>query len=244
MSAITIAADARNYNKQPQKAFVTTSAFNTKLFTYSTSVNSSFQTVGSLVANVAATAANCPENRVLHANGKTLIPGVNPNVTKPLIGIFDPVSALNGFIDATDPTFATYDVNFPFQYNSGLQPAFSTLGGQGGNLRQGTDVGLLTQSSGLVGSLTVNAGDSTSGEVKFAANSSTIQVTGSQITNSSRVFLQPVVGQVTTAAFSTLQTGLPILPSVSSVVNGSFNVSLPGPTYVGQNLNYSFFVLH
>lgn len=244
MSAITIAADARNYNKQPQKAFVTTSAFNTKLFTYSTSVNSSFQTVGSLVVNVAATAANCPENRVLHANGKTLIPGVNPNVTKPLIGIFDPVSALNGFIDATDPTFATYDVNFPFQYNSGLQPAFSTLGGQGGNLRQGTDVGLLTQSSGLVGSLTVNAGDSTSGEVKFAANSSTIQVTGSQITNSSRVFLQPVVGQVTTAAFSTLQTGLPILPSVSSIINGSFNVSLPGPTYVGQNLNYSFFVLH
>ena len=244
MSAITIAADSRNYNKQPQKAFVTTSAFNTKLFTYATSVNSSFQTVGSLVVNVAATAANCPENRVLHANGKTLIPGVNPNVTKPLIGVFDPVSALNGFIDATDPTFAKYDVNFPFQYNSGLQPAFSTLGGQGANVRQGTDVGLLTQTSGLVGLLTVNAGDSTSGELKFANSSSTIQVTGSQITTSSRVFLQPVVGQVTTAAFSTLQFGLPVLPSVSSVVNGSFNVSLPGPTYVGQNLNYSFFVLH
>jgi hypothetical protein len=244
MSAITIAADSRNYNKQPQKAFVTTSAFNTKLFTYATSVNSSFVTVGSLVANVAATAANCPENRVLHANGKTLIPGVNPNVTKPLIGVFDPVSALNGFIDATDPTFANYDVNFPFQYNSGLQPAFSTLGGQGANVRQGTDVGLLTQASGLVGLLTVNAGDSTSGELKFANSSSTIQVTGSQITTSSRVFLQPVVGQVTTAAFSTLQFGLPVLPSVSSVVNGSFNVSLPGPTYVGQNLNYSFFVLH
>lgn len=244
MSAITIAADSRNYNKQPQKAFVTTSAFNTKLFTYATSVNSSFQTVGSLVVNVAATAANCPENRVLHANGKTLIPGVNPNVTKPLIGVFDPVSALNGFIDATDPTFANYDVNFPFQYNSGLQPAFSTLGGQGANVRQGTDVGLLTQTSGLVGLLTVNAGDNTSGEIKFANSSSTIQVTGSQITTSSRVFLQPVVGQVTTAAFSTLQFGLPVLPSVSSVINGSFNVSLPGPTYVGQNLNYSFFVLH
>jgi hypothetical protein len=158
--------------------------------------------------------------------------------------VFDPVSALNGFIDATDPTFASYDVNFPFQYNSGLQPAFSTLGGQGANVRQGTDVGLLTQTSGLVGLLTVNAGDSTSGELKFANSSSTIQVTGSQITTSSRVFLQPVVGQVTTAAFSTLQFGLPVLPSVSSVVNGSFNVSLPGPTYVGQNLNYSFFVLH
>ena len=68
MSAITIASDARNYNKQAQKAFVTTSVFNTKLFSYSTSVNSSFQTVGSLVVNPAATAANCPENRVIHAN--------------------------------------------------------------------------------------------------------------------------------------------------------------------------------
>jgi len=243
--SVTIAADARNYNKQPQKAFVTTSAFNTKLFTYTTSVNSNFVTVGSLVANVAATAANCPENRVLHSNGKTLIPGVNPSVTKPLIGVFDPVSSLNGFIDATDPTFASYDVNFPFQYNSGLQPAFSTLGGQGANVRQGTDVGLLTQTSGLVGSLSVNLGDSTSGEIKFAGNSSTITVTGSQITTSSRVFLQPIVsGQVAIGGFSTLQGCLPIVPSVSSITNGSFDVRLPGPTWPGQNLNYSFFVLH
>ena len=244
--SVTIAADARNYNKQPQKAFITTAPFNTKLFTYSTSVNSSFQTVGSLVVNTAATAGNCPANRVLHANGKTLIPGVNPTVTKPYIGVFDSVSGLNGFIDGTDPVFATYDTNFPFQYDSGLQPAISTLGGEGANIRAGMDAGLLTQTSGLVGSLSVNVGDSSVGELKFAANSSTIQVTGTQVTASSRVFLQPTVGlgQLTTAAFSTLQTGLPILPSISSVVNGSFNVSLPGPTYVGQNLNYSFFVLH
>ena len=242
--AATLAADSRNYNKQPQKTFITTVVFNTKLFTYTTYMNANFQTVGSLVANTAATAGNCPENRVLHANGKTLLPGVNPSITKPYFGVFDPVSGLNGFIDATDPAFATYDTNFPFQYDSGLQPAFSTLGGQGANLRQGTDAETLTQTSGLFGSLSVNLGDSTSGEVKFAANSSTIQVNGSQITTSSRVFLQSVVGQITTGAFSTLQTGLPILPSVSSIVNGSFNVSLPAPTYVGQNLNYSFFVLH
>jgi len=243
--AATLAADSRNYNKQPQKTFVTTVVFNTKLFTYTTSMNANFQTVGSLVANTAATAANCPENRVLHANGKTLIPGVNPTVTKPFIGVFDPVSGLNGFIDATDPAFANYDVNFPFQYNSGLQPAISTLGGQGANVRQGTDAGLLTQTSGLVGSLSVNLGDSSSGEFKFAANSSTITVTGTQITTSSRVFLQPVVSaQVASNAFSTVQGFLPIIPSVSSIVNGSFDVRLPGPTWPGQNLNYSFFVLH
>jgi hypothetical protein len=243
--AATLAADSRNYNKQPQKTFVTTVVFNTKLFTYTTSLNANFQTVGSLVANTAATATNCPENRVLHANGKTLLPGVNPSVTKPFIGVFDPVSGLNGFIDATDPAFANYDTNLPFQYNSGLQPAISTLGGQGANVRQGTDAGLLTQTSGLVGSLSVNLGDSTSGELKFAANSSTITVTGTQITTSSRVFLQPVVsGQVASNAFSTVQGFLPIIPSVSSIVNGSFDVRLPGPTWPGQNLNYSFFVLH
>ena len=244
MSA-TIAADARNYNKQPQKTFVTTSVFNTKLFTYSTSLNSSFQTVGSLVVNTAATATNCPANRVLHTNGKTLIPGVNPSVTKPLIGVFDSVSGLNGFIDASDPTFATYDVNFPFQYDSGLLPAISTLGGEGANARAGMDAGLLTQTSGLVGSLTVNAGDSSLGELKFAANSSTIQVTGTQVTASSRIFLQPLVsGQVAIGAFSTVQGCLPIIPTVSSITNGSFNVNLPGPTWPGQNLNYSFFIAH
>ena len=242
--AATLAADSRNYNKQPQKTFVTTVVFNTKLFTYTTSMNANFQTVGSLVANTAATAANCPENRVLHANGKTLIPGVNPSVTKPFIGVFDPVSGLNGFIDATDPAFANYDVNFPFQYNSGLQPAISTLGGQGANVRQGTDAGVLTQTSPLFGLTSVNAGDNTSGELKFAGNSSTITVTGSQITTSSRVFLQQTIGQYNTSAFSTLQSGLAIVPSVSSITNGSFDVRLPSATYPGGLVNFSFFVLH
>jgi hypothetical protein len=242
--AATLAADSRNYNKQPQKTFVTTVVFNTKLFTYTTSMNANFQTVGSLVANTAATAANCPENRVLHANGKTLIPGVNPSVTKPFIGVFDPVSGLNGFIDATDPAFANYDVNFPFQYNSGLQPAISTLGGQGANVRQGTDAGVLTQTSPLFGLNSVNAGDNTSGELKFAGNASTMTVTGSQITTSSRIFLQATAGQYGATAFSTLQFGLPMVPSVSSITNGSFNVTLPAPTYPGGLVNYSFFVLH
>jgi len=243
--AATLAADSRNYNKQPQKTFVTTVVFNAKLFTYTTSLNANFQTVGSLAVNANATAANCPENRVLHANGKTLLPGVNPSITKPFIGVFDPVSGLNGFIDATDPAFANYDTNFPFQYNSGLQPAFSTLGGQGANVRQGTDAGLLTQTSPLFGLNSVNLGDSTSGELKFAGNSSTITVTGSQITTSSRVFLQPLVtSQVAIGAFSTLQSCLPILPSVSSITNGSFDVRLPSATWPGQNLSYSFFVLH
>jgi len=243
--AATITAESRNYNKQPQKAFITTAPFNTKLFTYTTSLNTSFQTVGSLVVNTAATAGNCPANRVLHANGKTLIPSVNPNVTKPYIGVFDSVSGLNGFVDGTDPVFATYDANFPFQYDSGLQPAISTLGGEGANARAGMDAGLLTQTSGLVGSLTVNAGDSSLGELKFAANSSTIQVTGTQVTASSRIFLQPLVsGQVAIGAFSTVQGCLPIIPTVSSITNGSFNVNLPGPTWPGQNLNYSFFIAH
>jgi hypothetical protein len=242
--AATLAADSRNYNKQPQKTFVTTVVFNTKLFTYTTSLNANFQTVGSLVANTAATAANCPENRVLHANGKTLLPGVNPSITKPFIGVFDPVSGLNGFIDATDPAFATYDTNFPFQYNSGLQPAFSTLGGQGANVRQGTDAGILTQTSAILGLNSVNAGDSTSGELKFAGNSSTITVTGSQITTSSRVFLQQTIGQYNTSGFSTLQSGLAIVPSVSSITNGSFDVKLPSATWPGGLVNFSFFVLH
>ena len=243
MSA-TIAADARNYTKQGQKAFITTTSFNTKMFTYSTSLNSNFVPVGTLAVNTTATATNCPGNRVLHVNGRTLIPGVNPSITKPLIGVFDPVSGLNGFIDATDPTFATYDVNFPFQYDTGLQPAFSTLGGQGANLRAGTDAGVLTQTSPLFGLNSVNAGDASMGELKFAGNASTMTVNSTQVTPSSRIFLQPTVGQYGASAFSTLQYGMPMVPSVSSITAGSFNVTLPAPTYPGGLVNYSFFVLH
>lgn len=108
-----------NYRQQPTGTWISTKAFNTELFSYSTYQNSSFQTIGNFAANTSATTANCPAGRILHANGKLLLPGVNPNVTKPYIGVYDAATGLNGYIDPTSPTFAKYDVNLPAQYDLG-----------------------------------------------------------------------------------------------------------------------------
>lgn len=148
-----------NYKQQPNKAYQSTRAFATgggALFSYSTSLNGSYQTVGTLTLNPSNSAANCPVNRVVHANGKVLIPGVNPGggsgsgaVTPvdgsaattpnplpfPLIGVYDPVSGLNGYINPQDPTWAAYDATMPANYDSGLSSVTSTLGGQGAEPR-------------------------------------------------------------------------------------------------------------
>lgn len=127
-----------NYREQPNQAYITTKPFNGKVFTYSTYVDSNFVTQGSLVANSAySTAANSPAGRVLHANGRILLPGVNPGVSKYYLGVLDPATGQKGFIDPSDPTFAKYDVNLPVQYDLGTQSVVPPLGGQGAKLQVG-----------------------------------------------------------------------------------------------------------
>lgn len=239
-----LASQVKTYNGQSQKAFLTTQAFNTRLFTYATSMNSNFVTVGTLTANTSATATNCPANRVLHTNGRQLIPGVNPGIVKPLLGVYDPITSLNGFIDPTDPTFAVYDVNMPFQFDLGISSPIATLGGQGANTRIGLDSGRLAQTAE---NGTVNAGDASIGEFAFftttTARTSTVTIQSSQVTPTSRIFLTPTSFYATTTAFSTLQTGLPVTPSVSTITTGSFQVVLPAPLFQNDLKSYNFVVL-
>jgi len=234
-------SQGKSYQQQAQKTFLTTQAFNTKLLTYTTSMNpTTFQTVGTLTANTNATATNCPANRVLHANGRILVPGVNPGITSPLVGVYDPITSLNGFIDATDPTFATYNTNMPFQYDLGISSVIATLGGSGANLRAGVDSGRVAQTT--VNSA-VNAGNASVGEFALfttGVNASTITVNSSQILPTSRIFLTQTTTAATNTAFSTLLYGLPAVPTVSSITTGSFQVSFPAPLYANDLRTYNW----
>lgn len=222
-----LATQQKSYHAQTEKTFITTQAFNTKLFLYSTSLNQQFQPVGTLTVNPNATAANCPANRVLHANGRQLIPGVHPNIQKPYQGVYDPITSLNGYIDATDPAFAMYQVNMPHQYDLGISSPIATLGGQGANLRVGIDSGRVAQTTE---NGTVSAGDASIGEFALfttgTGRTSTITVQSSQIIPSTRILLTQ-----TTFGFSTLTAGLSPTPTVSSITTGSFQVIFPAPLY-------------
>jgi hypothetical protein len=234
----------RSYQTQSQKTFVSCGPFNTKLLQYTTSVNpTTFATVGTLTVNPSATAANCPSNRVLHATGKVLVPGANPGVNVALFGVYDAISGLNGFIDPTDPIFGNYSANMPNQYDLGISSVIATLGGQGANLRVATDSGRL-QPTTINGG--VNAGDASIGEVLLfttGGNTSTVTISTSQVTPTSRIFLTQTASIGTAFQYSTLMGGIAPIPTASTIQTGFFNITFPAPVFTGDTRAYNWVVM-
>jgi len=94
-----------NYASVPRRSYISTASFNTDIFSYSTAlVNGTY--VGTLAVLAAATAANCPQGRILHETGKKLFPGANNGVNDYLVSVYDPLSMLTGFINPNDTVFS------------------------------------------------------------------------------------------------------------------------------------------
>lgn len=143
------------WSTAPDKSFVSTKPFNLEFYQYSLTRSDAppFTKTGSLVLHPSASLTQCPAGRVLHANGKKLIPDVNVmnrfttpangtiQTKKFMVGVYDPQSMLNGYIDLTSATFAVYDKNRPasdYLLDATVNVAESTallgLGGQGSRL--------------------------------------------------------------------------------------------------------------
>lgn len=233
-------AQGQSVPGQPTKTYITTTTFESKIFTYSTSVNSSGVTVGSLVVNSSATVDLCRQNEILHTNGRFLRPETHPNVTKPLIGVYSPRTFISGFIDPTDPTFAKYDVNFPYFNDNGVASVLSTLGGQGANSRAGSDSGLLRQTAL---NTAVNAGDASVGICSISSTSQFVTINTSQATPSSIIMVTKVGGSFSTGWGAGLLP-VPAVPSVTNTSNGSFRITLPSTTLAGDVQTFSWFIAH
>jgi hypothetical protein len=231
-----------SYAGQPTKTYITTQTFNNELLTYTTSLNSNFVTVGTLSANPAATAALCPANEILHTNGKFLRPDVNPGVVKPLVGVYSPRTFLNGYIDPTDPTFAKYDVNFPSFYDVGISSPIATLGGQGANVRGLIDsaVGSFLLQATQNGA--VNAGDAVTGAASIQPTSTYVTVNTTQCTASSRILLTKTAGGISTTG-APANIGLPAIPAVTNVTEGSFRITMPSAVLSGDQQVWQWFIL-
>jgi len=202
------------YAQQYPKAFIASKAFNNDFFTYTTSKNSSFNTVGTL-GFVTTDAARCPAGRVLHATGKKLYPNVNPMNTFPggsslltskkfLMAVYDPISQLNGYIDPSSSIFAKYDQLLDNTFDLGptenirrygaLQGA-TPLGGLAGKITMAPDAGTLaigsgtTQGSGSSGG--VNAGSAVVGHITGLANA-TYNVNTTACTPTSKILLTAI----------------------------------------------------
>jgi hypothetical protein len=86
-------------------------------------------TTGVLAANVVgATALTCPANRILRENGKRLYPeGANPGVSTLMVGVYDSITGLKGFIDPNAPPFAVYNTDKSYQTPNGINPNGSLI---------------------------------------------------------------------------------------------------------------------
>jgi hypothetical protein len=166
----TIGSGTVSYLNTPRRSYITTAAFQNDIFRYTTSTNpTTFVVTGTLtsLATVGTgTASNCPANRILRENGKKLYPSglyvannttygaPNPGVTTYMVGVYDPVSFLSGFIDPNSKVFAPYNTDKPEYVARGINPNGNTEVDQGppvytlGTVTSGAGLGYATPSTG------------------------------------------------------------------------------------------------
>ena len=206
------------WSSSPDKSFVSTKVFNAELYTYTASRSSDLSVVGTLVVNSSATANLCPAGRVLHANGRKLIPGVNPmtvftggstvTVSTFMLGVYDPVSMLNGFIDPTSSTFAVYDKNRPASDYVGGANAALSYSGQGAKLLTANNFAALTPTAGGIASVAVAAANARAGVITVDAVATTVTVSSTAVTANSLILLSVVDAAGGAGTFAIL-TGAP-----------------------------------
>ena len=241
MSARANTTSHSEWSASPDKSFIATKAFNVEFYQYVASRASDLSMQGELVLHKDATANRCPAGRVLHANGKKLIPCVNPmtvftggaTVTAPtfMLGVYDPQSMLNGFIDPTSNTFAVYDKNRPASAylaeatgNLAEATAVAAMGGQGAALLTANNAAGLTVANNAVTAQTVAAGSARSGSIVIPAAvgtvvfPTTVTVSSTEVTANSLVLLTVVDTAATPANCAADAAVLTAAPSAGSFV--------------------------
>jgi hypothetical protein len=183
---------SKTYLAPKDTSFISTQPFNNEFYTYTVSMNLQFRDVGTFTSVNGANATTCPSGRILHATGKKLIPGMDPDVNTLLLSVYDPASFLTGFINPISPTFAKYDQNLPSSFDTGYVPAAAALGGQGASLRL-PSCGVVDVGNGLN---PADIGDSLTGTIQFSnpSGSGYATVIGTAIRSTSKIFLTPSRG--------------------------------------------------
>jgi len=205
----------------PRRLYITTSAYHNDIYKYTTSRSTTTYVVSGTLTSLATlgtgTAANCPANRILRENGRRLNKDANPGLSTLLVGVYDSVSGLSGFIDPNSPRFAVYNGDKSVFQDNGVDP-------NGGLVDQGPPIytrGTVTAGSGLTvtsggatitaGGLTVTAGGATitAGGLTLSAGGITQKVVtlsaaGSQTLDLSlgNVFYLPVATALTAATYT------------------------------------------
>ena len=106
-------SDSGIFNRS-KRSYMSVAAFDSAFYTYTVAMNSTtFVNTGTLTTVSGATPTTCPKGRVLRENGKKLFPDANPGITKYMVGVYDAITGLTGFIDPNAPVFTMYNSDKP-----------------------------------------------------------------------------------------------------------------------------------
>lgn len=207
MSAYNGSPAVRGSGNAPRRQYITTSAFNNDFYQYTTTRNpQTFKVSGVLSAVTGATAGNCPANRILRENASRLYPEANPDINTLLVGVYDEVSGLKGYIDPNAPIFAVYNTDKSYQTPNGVNP-------NGGATDQGPP--LYTRGSVTAGT-TVTSGTSVTAGTNITA--------GGALTATELVVQNPVT--LTQATTTTLTADCSTASYFKIVINAANNFSI------------------
>ena len=121
---------SRNLKEVSAKSYISTDAYNGNFFSYvvTTGPSPQFKKTGALTAVSGATYLNCPAGNVLRENGKKLFPDAYPGVTTYMVGVFDILNNLSGFINPNDPVFAPFNGDRPNYLKDSVNSQAKNLG--------------------------------------------------------------------------------------------------------------------
>lgn len=121
---------SRSLKEVSAKSYISTESYNGNFFTYSVTTGPSpqFKKMGALIAVKGATSVNCPAGNVLRENGKKLFPDAYPGVSTYMVGVFDILNNLSGFINPNDPVFAPFNGDRPNYLKDSVNSQAKNLG--------------------------------------------------------------------------------------------------------------------
>jgi len=166
--------NANNASQQntSRRSYITTAAFDQYFYTYTTYLEN-LETKGRLTQVAGTDCTTCPAGRILRENGRKLYPKANPGVKYYMVGVYDSVTFLSGYIFPNANIFTIYNSDRPTYLREEDDGGESTDGDSEGSideyggLNYGPPVltsGNVLSSDGFLGILSsINTGDAYAG---------------------------------------------------------------------------------
>jgi hypothetical protein len=223
---------SRNLKEVSAKSYISTEAYNSNFFTYSVTTGPSpqFKKTGALVPVSGATFNNCIAGRILRENGKKLFPDAYPGVSTYMVGVFDILNNLSGFINPNDPVFAPFNGDRPNYLKDSVNSQAKNLGSpvltqgnvmcSGDVVASGQTISTLQTFDG-VGANPHTAGiDLSLGQMFKLQTTKNVTVTPSNLSQGAHVYLIVVGGGSHTVTFGSIRSSGPL----SVVAGGVYTV--------------------